>query len=160
MVSVKCEYANFPSKSGKDFFVYTLIEVSGHADATSMNHTTGIKLCAGISACCYGIRRLIDDGQFNHEIRKGYFKVWTNKTHDLKHSLDRDSVFALNTLICQLYELYCEYPIYFSSFELCDVKEKILNEEKRTNDEQWSGSEPRRKKHKLGLYSLVEKTYH
>lgn len=159
MISVKCEYANYPSKSGKDFFVYTNFEVCGHADASGMNHTTGIKVCAGVSACCYGIRRLLDEGQFNIEIGKGYFRVWTDRKKNLKQALDRDSVNALNTLVCQLYELYCEYPLYFSSFDLIDVKEKITDEERRNNDEQWSGSEPRRKKHKLGFYSLIEETH-
>lgn len=161
MVSVKCEYGNYPSKGGKDYFIFTNIEVVGHADYTGMHHTTGIKLCAGISACCYGIRRLLDDDQFNVEIKKGYFRVWTNYIKDLKHELDRDSVYALNTLVCQLYELYCGYPEYFKLFDLIDIKEKIVDEERRNNDEQWSGSEPRRKKHKhkLGFHSLIEETH-
>lgn len=159
MISVKCEYANYPSKSGRDYFVYTNIEVCGHADTSGMNHTTGIKVCAGVSACCYGIRRLLDENQFNVEIKKGYFRVWTDRSANLKQVLDRDSVNALNTLICQLYELYCEYSIYFSSFDLIDVKEKIADEKRRS--EQCSGSEPRsRKKHKLGFYSLIEGSYH
>lgn len=158
MISVKCVYANYPSVSGKDYFVYTDFEVSGHADASDMHHTTGIKLCAGVSACCYGIRRLLDEGQFNIEIKKGYFHVWTERTKNLRQVLDRDSVNALNTLLCQLYELYIEYPKYFSSFELIDAKEKISDA--RRNDEQWSGSEPRRKKHnKLGVRSLIKETY-
>lgn len=160
MVSIKCEYANYQSKSKKDYFVYTDIKVSGHADYSGMHHTTGIKLCAGISACCYGIRRLIDDDQFNIEIKKGYYHIWTERRKDLRHALDKDSVHALNTLVCQLYELYCTYPEYFKTFDLVDVKEKIEDERKRTNDEQWCGSEPRRKKHKLGIHSLIEETYH
>ena len=163
MISVRCEYANYPSKAGKDYFVYTNFEVCGHADALDMHHTTGIKLCAGVSACCYGIRRLLDDGQFNVEIRKGYFHVWTNHTNDLRHVLDRDSVNALNTLLCQLYELYCEYSKYFKSFELVDVKEKIENENKRTNEQQWSGHHSNRRTknlQQLGIYSLIKDTHH
>lgn len=159
MISVKCEYANFPSKTGKDFFIYTNFEVCGHADAINMNHTTGIKVCAGVSACCYGIRRVLDDCQFNIEIKKGYFHVWTDVRYDLRHVIDRDSVYALNTLLCQLYELYCEYSKYFKSFELIDVKENVIDDERRTKEQQWSGREPRRKKHKLGFYSLIEETH-
>lgn len=140
MVSVKCEYANYQKgKAKKDYFIFTDIEVSGHADASDMHHTTGIKLCAGISACCYGINRLIDQNQFNVEIKKGYFHIWTDYRHNLRQALDRDSVYALNTLVCQLYELYCAYGKYFKSFELIDVKEKIEDEIKRTNEQQWSG---------------------
>ena len=159
MISVKCEYVNCQTKAGKkDYFIYTNIEVSGHADATDMHHTTGIKLCAGVSACCYGIRRLLDDFQFNVEIRKGYFHVYTEYSKNLRQVLDRESVYALNTLVCQLYELYCEYSKYFKTFDLIDIKEKI-EDEKRTN-EQWGGNEPPRKKHKVGFYSLIEDTYH
>ena len=161
MVSVKCDYVNCMGKNKKDYFVYTDIEVTGHADYSDMNHTTGIKLCAGISACCYGIRRIIDDGQFNIEIRKGYFHIWTERSKNLKQSLDRDSVYALNTLVCQLYELYCLYPSYFKTFDLVDVKEKIDDETKRTNEQQWSGREPspkrKRNMQRMGIHSLIEK---
>lgn len=140
MVSVKCEYANYQKgQNKKDYFIFTDIEVSGHADANDMHHTTGIKLCAGISACCYGINRLIDQNQFNVEIKKGYFHIWTDYKSNLRTQLDRDSVYALNTLVCQLYELYCAYGKYFKSFELVDVKEKIEDEIKRRNEQQWSG---------------------
>ena len=162
MINVRCEYYNAVGKTKRDYFIYTLIEVSGHADALNMPHTTGIKVCAGISACCYGIRRLLDSGQFNIDIKKGYFRVWTDRRKNLKQFLDRDSVFALNTLVCQLYELYCAYPNSFSSFELVDVKEKIENETKRS-DEQWSGHEPRRPRKRnmqgVGICSLIEKTH-
>lgn len=159
MVQVKCEYLNVPSKSGRDYFIFTDIEVMGHAETLDMSHTTGIKVCAGISACCYGIRRLLDDNQFNHECRKGYFHVWTDRTKNLKPTLDRDSVHALNTLVCQLFEIYNEYPMLFTSFDLIDVKEKIENERKR--EQQFSGHNGRPRKRNLqdnvGLYSLIEK---
>ena len=160
MVEVKCKYANFQSKAKSDYFIYTDIEVRGHADANDMNHTTGIKVCAGISACCYGIRRLINDDQYNVEIRKGYFHVWTNKRIDLKQTLDKESVYALNTLVCQLYEIYNEYHAVFKSFDLVDVKKEYEKYEERTN-EQPSGYVPRskRKGKRLGLYSLNESPY-
>lgn len=123
MVSVKCNYVNCPTKSGDDYFIYTDIDVSGHADTLMMNHTTGIKLCAGISACCYGIRQLINSSSYYMELEKGHFHIWTAKKKDIKHNLDKTSVYALNTLVCQLYELYNNYPSYFKSFELIDVKE-------------------------------------
>jgi uncharacterized protein YsxB (DUF464 family) len=149
-------------KTKRDYFIFTDIEVSGHAETLNLNHTTGIKICAGISACCYGIRRLIDDDQFKMDIKKGYFHVWTNIRTDLRANLDRDSVHALNTLVCQLYEIYCEYPMAFKSFELVDVKEKIEDERKQRNNEQWNEREPRRKKNLqgVGFCSLIEKTHH
>ena len=125
MVSVKCNYINYPTKLGDDYFIYTDVEVMGHADTLNMNHTTGIKLCAGISACCNGIVKLINSLKFNVEVRKGYFRVWTDRKKDIRHCLDKTSVYALNTLVCQLYELYCDYPSYFKTFDLVDVKEKL-----------------------------------
>ena len=162
MVQVKCEYYNAMGKTKNDYFIYTNVEVSGHADHFDMPHTTGIKVCAGISACCYGIRRLINDSQFNVVVKKGYFRVWTDRTHNLRQTLDRESVFALNTLVCQLFELYANYPNSFKSFDLIDIKEKIEDERKRRNDEeqQWSGRTRkvgRPKKHRVGFCPVEEK---
>ena len=161
MIIVKCKYLNAMGKNKKDYFIFTDIEVSGHAEHTG--HTTNIKVCAGISACYIGIRRLLDDNQFNVEYKSGYYHVWTNKKIDLKQSLDRDSVYALNTLVCQLYEIYCLYPTAFQSFDLVDIKEKIEDEERKRNQErkQWSGYEPRKSKRNMqgvGFHTLIEKT--
>ena len=161
MVQVKCSYINAMGKNKKDYFIFTDIEVIGHSDTLNLNHTTTIKICAGISACCYGIRRLLDDSQFNVEIKSGYFHVWTNRTHDLKQQLDRDSVYALNTLVCQLYEIYCEYPMAFKTFDLVDIKEKIEDEQR--NNEQWGEREPKSRKRNLqgmGLYSIIKEPHH
>jgi len=162
MIQVRAEYLNAMGKTKKDYFIFTDIEVSGHADTLNLNHTTGIKICAGVSACCYGLRRLIDSEQFNMVIKNGYFHIWTDRRHDLKQQLDRDSVYALNTLICQLYEIYCEYPMAFKSFDLVDVKEKIEDELKQRNNEQWGESEPKSKKRLqgMGFCTTLEETHH
>ena len=150
-------------KTKKDYFIFTDIEVKGHADALNLNHTTGIKVCAGVSACCYGIRRLIDEGQYNITIKKGYFHCLTDRKKNLKINLDRDSVYALNTLVCQLYELYVLYPETFKSFDLVDIKEIIDDEQRKRNDEQWGGCEPRKPRkrnlQRVGLYSLIKGTH-
>ena len=49
--------------------------------------------------------------------------VSVERKKNLKQYLDKASVYALNTLVCQLYELYLEYPTSFKSFDLIDVKE-------------------------------------
>ena len=158
MVQVKCYYVNLQSKAKSDYFVYTDIEVIGHADATDMNHTTGIKVCAGISACCHGIVRLMNSDQYNLEIRKGYFHVWTERTHDLKQSLDKDSVYALNTLVCQLFEIYNDYPNAFTSFDLIDEKENYESYEKERNTNHTKPFRKRRTKG-MGIYSIIEGTH-
>ncbi|MBO7692510.1 MAG: ribosomal-processing cysteine protease Prp [Methanobrevibacter sp.] len=163
MVEVRCNYINAMGKTKKDYFIYTDIEVKGHADGLDMPHTTGIKVCAGISAICYGVRRLLDDSQFNVEIKKGYFHCWTNRVIDLKQALDRDSVYALNTLVCQLYELYCAYPTSFKSFDLVDVKEIIEDEKRKRNEQQWGGYEQRKPRKRnmqgMGIYSIIKGTH-
>lgn len=152
MIKVKCSYINQKSKSGSDYFIFVDIEVIGHAEHSGYN--TNTKVCAGVSACCYGIRRLIDDEQFNTDIKKGYFHIWTERTRNLRQQLDRDSVYALNTLVCQLYEIYCQYPSSFKSFELIDVKENKLNDEQR--------NKPRKKspRKRMGLLACLEDTYY
>ena len=157
MIQVKCHYVNLQSKKKSDYFVYTDILVIGHADASDMNHTTGIKVCAGVSACCHGIVRLLNTDQFHVEIRKGFFRVWTNITYDMKQTLDRDNVYALNTLVCQLFEIYNDYPNAFSSFDLIDEKENYENYEKERKP---SYTKPYRKRRKgMGLYSIIEGTH-
>jgi uncharacterized protein YsxB (DUF464 family) len=152
MLKVKAQYINIPSKNGTDYFIYTDIEIIGHSEQAG-SYTNNIRLCAGVSACCYGIRRLIDDSQFNIECKSGYYHVWTNRTKNLKIYLDKASVYALNTLVCQLFELYNQYPSSFKSFELVDVKEKIESyERKQTN-------KPRKHKKGMGLLALIEDTY-
>ena len=154
MIKVLCEYINEPSKTGNDYFIYTNIEVQGHADKTG--YTTNIKVCAGVSACCYGINRLLTEDKFNVVYDKGYFHVWTDRRKDLKNALDKESVYALNTLVCQLYEIYREYPSAFKKFDLVDVKEKIKNDEQRNEQ---TRTRTRKKRNRMGLYSLIEGTH-
>ena len=158
MIKVVGKYINAMGKTKKDYFIFTDVEVTGHAEHTG--YTTNMRVCAGISACCVGIRRLIDEGQFFLEIEKGHFHCWTERKHNLKQTLDRDSVHALNTLICQLYELYTLYPTAFKSFDLIDIKENIEDERKRNDEQQWGGDEPRKPKRNLqrmGLCPIIKK---
>lgn len=150
MISVKAKYINIPSKKDVDYFVFLDVEVSGHA--THNNYTDNIKVCAGVSACCCGIYRLMNEEQYKVECRKGYFHCYTNITQQIKSRLDKDSVYALNTLICQLYEIYCMYPLAFNSFDLVEIKEKIDDEQRKNKP-----TKPfRRRKNKLDIYSIVE----
>ena len=158
MIEVKCEYYNDKTKLGKDYFVYTNIEVKGHAEHTgSVNNT---KVCAGVSAICYGINRLINDLQYGYVCEKGYFHCWTERLHNLRANLDKDTVYALNTVVCQLYEIYCQYPNAFKSFELIDIKEKVENARKSNpNGKHNKQCYTRRGKRKMGLYSSIQSPY-
>ena len=151
MIELKASYINLIHKNKNtktDYFVYTDVEVKGHAEHTG--YTNNTRVCAGISACCLGIVRLIDTGKFYCEYRSGYFHCWTN-VKDLR-SLDKESVYALNTLVCQVYEIYCNYPTAFKCFELIDLKETLSNEQRT---KQPCYRKPHRKR-KMGLHSIIE----
>ena len=157
MIEVKAEYVNLQkiTKTYKtDYFVYTNVEVKGHAEHTG--YTNNIKVCAGVSACCHGIMRLISEWQFNTKIDNGYFRVWLDRTSQFK-ALDKESVYAINTLVCQLFELYKDYPNAFKSFELIDVKENY-EYEKINSSKSIGGHHPFRKgrKRKVGIYPCDE----
>lgn len=146
MITVKGQYVNEPNKWGNDYFIFTDLEVTGHAD--HIDYNTNNRVCAGVSACCYGINRLINTEQFNFEYKSGYFHIWTERTKGLKQCLDKDTVHALNTLVCQLFEIYDRYPKAFKSFELVDIKEKLKDDEQRTN-------KPSHKK-RMGFHSPIQ----
>lgn len=152
MITVVAEYVNEQSKSGRDYFIFTNIEVIGHAEHTG--YDTNIKVCAGVSACCYGINRLVDLEQFGFIAKKGYFHCWSERKRNLKQALDKDTVHALNTLVCQLFEIYNLYPKAFKSFDLIDVKEKLKNDARK---EQRTIRKPRKR---MGFHSLIEETCH
>ena len=157
MIKVTGKYINAMGKTKKDYFIFTEVEVSGHA--SHLDYNLNKIVCAGVSACCVGIRRLIDEGQFNLTIEKGYFHCWTERKHNLKQSLDRDSVHALNTLICQLYEIYTMYPSAFKSFDLIDIKENIEDERKRNDEQQWGGHHTRPKRRniqQMGVCTIIK----
>lgn len=162
MVEVRVDYANFPKETKHtktDYFVYLDVEVKGHAEHTG--YTNNTKVCAGISACCMGIARLVDESHFKLELRKGYFHCWTDRTINKQNSrwLDKDTVYALNTLVCQLYEIYTNYPNAFKCFELNDVKEKINNDERTKQPSSGNCKQKpfrRRRKRKMGLYSSLQ----
>lgn len=154
MIEVKAQYTNFikQTKTYKsDYFVYLNIEVKGHAQHAGYVNNT--RVCAGISACCLGIIRLLDEDDFHYEYSNGYFHVWTNKhvTRTNVTWLDKESVYALNTLVCQLFEIYNNYSTAFKCFELNELKETC--DENRTKQH----TKPfRRRKRKMGLYSRLE----
>lgn len=158
MLEVKAKYFNCPhitKTSATDYFIYIDVEVKGHAEHTGYNNNT--RVCAGVSACTLGIIRLINEGQFQIEHRHGYFHIWTNRhlNSELNNTLDRESVYAINTMVCQLYEIYCNYPTAFKCFDLIDVKEIIKDEQNKTN--QWCDTTKRRStKARMGLYSIIK----
>ena len=156
MVEVKASYVNlqkvYANGNKTDYFVYTDLLVMGHAENTG--YTNNIRVCAGISACCTGILRLIADYDYHTEVRSGYFHIWTNKL-DLK-SLDKDSVYALNTLVCQLYELSKNNPKAFKSFELVDKAKEYENYGKEKSNKQCERTKRWRERKKVGLDAYFE----
>ena len=155
MIEVKIRYVNIPfvSKHTKtDFFIYNEIEVKGHAENTGYYNNT--RVCAGVSAVTLGIMRLLNE-DFKTEHHRGYFHCWTDCkiNQAFKNQCDRESVYALNTIVCQLYEIYKNYPNAFKRFDLI--------EEKENNDEQEitrksKHTKSARKRNTMGLYSISQ----
>ena len=150
MIEVKCEYVNLKGSRNTDYFVFTNIEIVGHV--TNTGYDNNIKVCAGISAITNGIARLLNSDQYHVEVRKGYYHVYTNRMFDLKQTLDRDSVYALNTMVCQLYEIYKNYPNAFKSFDLIDKGENYATKESPKT----KCPTTRKRKHRLDLSCLTE----
>ena len=156
MIEVKVRYTNIPkvTKDRKtDFFIYREVEVKGHAEHTG--YTNNTRVCAGISACTLGIIRLLDE-MHHVDYHKGYFHVVVDRAinKEFKNVCDKESVYALNTLVCQLYEIYKNYPNAFKRFDLIEEKEN-------TNDETSKSNKPtkryrKRKYNTMGLYSISQ----
>ena len=157
MIEVVAKYVNIPhtTKNTKtDYFVYTDVEVKGHAGHTGYVNNT--RVCAGISAVTLGINRLVSEEDFHIEWRHGYFHIYTNKCLTNLKWLDKESVYAINTMVCQLYEIYCNYEKAFSRFDLIDIKELLEDEERKSNQ---LGDEPRKPniRKRMGLHSIIQK---
>lgn len=155
MIEVKVIYTNLPhtTKHTKtDFFVYREVEVKGHAEHTG--YTNNTRVCAGISAITLGIIRLLDE-KHKVEYSKGYFHVHVDCKIDkeFRNTCDKESVYALNTLVCQLFEIYKNYPNAFKRFDLIEEKENNDETRKSSNSNTKRTS---RKQHKLGLYSITQ----
>lgn len=123
MIEVEVHYYHKVKKyKGNDYFIYPYFLVRGHAN--NGNRDDNIRVCGGVSACIIGIIRLIDLSQYNIKCKSGLFEINVNcgKIDDNSH-IDEDTNYALNTLLCQLYDLYLMYPNQFSRFNIYEVKE-------------------------------------
>lgn len=123
MIEVIVEYRqrNIRNKNN-DYFIYPYFLVKGHAN--NGTSTECIKVCAGVSACVMGLLRLINEQEYSVKYKSGLFeiKLSAGKASDTTY-VDEDTNYALNTLLCQLFDLYKNYPSQFSKFEMINVKE-------------------------------------
>lgn len=131
MIEVVCTYIQRCRKKDNcnDFFVYPYFLVKGHANNGTSKEC--IQVCAGVSACVTGLLRLLDTTQYKITFKSGLFEIKSNKTlKDEKSYIDLDTCYALNTLLCQLYDLWKMYPNQFSRFKMIEVKENENYERK------------------------------
>lgn len=133
MISVMFKYVYSSTKTGRDDFQYCEVEVSGHSAHTDAREQ--IQVCSAVSAIVNGIYRLVDDTQFFYDYGNGYFHIvrrkscHATKSGVLKERVDKDTNLALNTILCQLYEVYLHYPKHFIRFDLIELKEyKVKND--------------------------------
>ena len=158
MIEVIVEYFNKKyKKQSNDMFIYPTFIVKGHANNGYSSDC--IKVCAGVSACVIGIRRLIDPNQYDVKYEKGYFELRMRKMCSDRNDIyiDMDTAYALNTLLCQLYDLNVMYPSQFSRFDMYEVKEYDYARIEPKKDQEPKPFR-RRKKIKLGVPSDCETT--
>ena len=123
------KYVPLTTKTGKDNFQYCEVEVKGHSlNCDAREH---IQVCSAISAVCNGIYRLLNDLDFDYKYGNGYFHIVRKRSCYLKDynynfRVDSDSNYALNTILCQLYEIYLQYPKHFTKFDLIELKEYVV----------------------------------
>lgn len=164
MISVMFKYIYNTTKTGKDDFQYCEVEVSGHSAHTDAREQ--IQVCSAVSGIVNGIYRLVNDMDFLYEYGNGYFHIVRRCSYTPTHhnKVDRDTNDALNTILCQLYEVYLHYPKHFIRFDLIELKEykvknnyeyEELNEQgKFTNAKQ--RKQYRRSRNKVGSCSSEE----
>ena len=58
------------------------------------------------------------------------------------------------------FELYCEYPSYFNTFELNDIKGELTSEKRRNDTSERQHHKRRRNLKGMGLYSIIKKTHY
>ena len=151
MISVEVTYFNnIGKKKNNDFFIYTSFVVEGHANNGTSSDCE--KVCAGVSACVIGVRRLLDTTTYEVTYDKGLFKArLRTKAIPKDQYIEIDSTYALNTLLCQLYDLSMMYPSQFSKFDMVEIKEN--NEYVRQNKQK---PKPFRKRKRVDIYSSDE----
>lgn len=124
MIEVIVHYYHFSTafKKTNDYFIYPYFMVKGHAN----NGTTEecMRVCSGVSACVLGLYRLFDYNQYEVTYKSGLFEVKLRNHQKITDKyVDRDTCYALNTLLCQLFELQKLYPSQFSKFDMIEIKE-------------------------------------
>lgn len=165
MISVVFKYVHRVTGTGKDDYQYCEVEVSGHSSKTDAREQ--IQVCSAVSAICNGIYRLVNDMQFFYDYDEGYFHIIRKKSckhtpRGLEPLVDKDTNDALNTILCQLYEVYIHYPKHFNRFDLIELKEyDVKNYGKEESYEQGKFTNAKTRKYwrtrnKMGVYSSEE----
>lgn len=167
MINVVFKYVFATTKTGKDDFQYCEVEISGHSLQSDAREQ--IQVCSAVSAIVNGIYRLVDDTQFFYDYGNGYFHIVRRKSCRkasngiLKERVDKDTNLALNTILCQLYEVYLHYPKHFNRFDLIELKEYIItnNYEYEECEEQGKFTNARTRKqyrrNKVGSHSIEQR---
>lgn len=99
-----------------DRFIYTDVLVEGHANDGTNN---AIKCCAGITAVLYGFIRLVSGIYDSIKIDNGFFHYVYGGTDN---RVQWDTMYAMNCVTSQLYEIYRCYPQFFSQFDFIEDK--------------------------------------
>ncbi len=135
MVSVKIEYykrkvtflksARVEQTHEDDLFIYKSIEVTGHCNA---GKSWDNLVCSAISAIVAPIEDMLFLAKYQHcKCNRGEFYYndtlpFINKLRDISIQEQVRNMLHLDTIVFQLYNLYCNYPSEFNCFQMIDIE--------------------------------------
>lgn len=124
MLEIKIEYKRHKDtryKGGKidEWYEYSYISVKGHA--ITNDGIKSSKLCGAITAILQAIPMLLDDYMWDYEIKNGCATI--ERLHLSSGSCVKENI-SLDTIVCQLYALFKQFPSYFKRFDLINIEER------------------------------------
>lgn len=119
MITVKAKYLSRRTRDGI-VVIYTELIVEGHASNGDMD---SIKCCAGVTAVLLGFAKIVSGAHDYVKLDKGcfYYRLWDTKCNE------KETRYALDLVINQLYEIYKTYPSLFKKFELIEIAKENEN---------------------------------
>ena len=116
MISVEIQYLR-KKMYGDDAYIFTDFKVEGHANDGS---PSAIKCCAGVTAITLGLTRIMTGLYDKLIISKGLFHYTCDGIKS--GHIDWQTHYALNCMLCQLFEIQKIYPQFFKTFEMIERK--------------------------------------
>lgn len=124
MIEIKIEYKRHKDMRYKgskidEWYEYSYMLVKGHAITSDGIKNT--RLCGAITAILQAVPMLLDNYLWDYEIKNGYACIERNHPNQSPCVKENNS---LDTIVCQLYALFKQFPSYFKTFDLINIEER------------------------------------